>query len=535
MEATTIYAIELENIWKVFPGNVQANKDITLRIEEGEVHGLLGENGAGKTTLMNVLYGLISRTSGTIKIRGEEITFKSPQDAHRRGIGMVHQHFKLIPTLSVTENVVLGAEPTYKDLTANLRVWKPSVNPMMPMDFKGAEKEIIRIGEENALHINPRIKIQDLSVGQQQRVEIIKILYRQADILILDEPTAVLTPQEVDELFETLETFRKAGKTIILITHKLREPMALCDRITVLRDGALVGTVRKKDTSAEKLAEMMVGRKVVFRVAKTPAKPGAPVLRVEDLYVRDDRGITTVRGISLDIKAGEILGLAGVHGNGQRELVETIWGLRKPTDGEIYIEGRCITKFNPRKVRRMGVGYIPQDRQKHGLILNFSTKENLILGGQYTPPFATGPLNFFLNGADIDNYSNYLVKNYSIRLRSIDEPISTLSGGNQQKVVAARAMGTNPKLLLASHPTRGLDVGATEYIHNALITMRDQGVAIFLISADLDEVRNVADRIAVIYEGKIVAIKTPEETDERELGLLMAGHESEITPKEPAR
>ncbi len=534
MEATRINAIELEKIWKVFPGNVQANKDITLRIEEGEVHGLLGENGAGKTTLMNVLYGLIARTSGTIKVRGEEVNFKSPQDANRLGIGMVHQHFKLIPTLSVTENVIIGAEPMYLNLTANLRVWKPSINPMMPMDFKGAEKEIRRISKENAINIDPRTKIQDLSVGQQQQVEIIKILYRQADILILDEPTAVLTPQEVDELFETLETFRKEGKTIVLITHKLREPMALCDRITVLRDGALIGTVNKKDTSREQLAEMMVGRQVIFRVAKTPAKPGAPVLRVEDLFVRDDRGLPAVRGISFEIKSGEILGLAGVHDNGQRELVEAIWGLRKPTAGEIYIEGERITKHNPRKVRRKGVGYIPQDRQKRGLILDFSIKENLILGGQYRPPFAIGPLSSFLNAANIDDYSNYLVKDYSIRLRNIDEPVSTLSGGNQQKVVAARAMGTNPKLLLASNPTRGLDVGATEYIHNALIRMRDQGVAIFLISADLDEVRNVADRIAVIYEGKLVAIKTPEKTNERELGLLMAGEKEETISKEPA-
>lgn len=533
MEAIIIYAIELENIWKVFPGDVQANKDITLRIKEGEVHGLLGENGAGKTTLMNVLYGLISRTSGTIKVRGEKVNFKSPHDAIRRGIGMVHQHFKLIPTLSVTENVVIGAEPMFKNLTANLRIWKPSVNPMMPMNFNRVEQEIIRIGKENALPIDPRAKIQDLSVGQQQRVEIIKILYRQADILILDEPTAVLTPQEVDELFETLESFRKEGKTIILITHKLREPMALCDRITVLRDGELVGTVNKADTSREQLAEMMVGRAVVFRVAKTPAKPGRPVLRVDNLYVRDDRGLPAVRGVSFEIDAGEILGLAGVHGNGQRELVEAIWGLRKPIEGEVYLEDQRITRFSPRKVRRMGVGYIPQDRQKRGLILDFSTKENLILGGQHRPPFATGPLNFFLDGADIDNYSNYLVKDYSIRLRSIDEPISTLSGGNQQKVIAARAMGRNPKLLLASHPTRGLDVGATEYIHNSLIRMRDQGVAIFLISADLDEVRNVADRIAVIFEGQIVAIKDPEETNERELGLLMAGEESEITSTEP--
>ena len=535
MEAFLIYAVELENIWKVFPGNVEANRDITLRIEEGEVHGLLGENGAGKTTLMNVLYGLLTRTSGTIKVRGQEVIFKSPQEAIRLGIGMVHQHFKLIPTMTVAENVILGAEPLFANLTANLKVWTPSINPSMPMNLRSAEKRIIQIGEENGLRVDPRTKIRDLSVGLQQRVEIIKILYREANILILDEPTAVLTPQEVDELFDTLESFRREGKTIILITHKLREPMALCDRITVLRRGELVGTVRKEDTSREQLAEMMVGRPVVFRVTKTPAKPTDTVLRVADLHVKDDRGLPAVRGVSFEVKKGEILGLAGVHGNGQDELVEAIWGLRKVERGEIYVEGERVTKYKSRKVRAVGVGYIPQDRQKRGLILDFTTKENLILGGQYQPPFATGPRGFLLNAAEITDYSNHLVKDFDIRLRSVDEPISTLSGGNQQKVVAARAIGPNPKLLLASHPTRGLDVGATEYIHNVLIQMRDQGVAIFLISADLDEVRNVSDRIAVIYEGEIVAIKTPEETDERELGLLMAGEHREIPQQEPVQ
>lgn len=484
---------------------------------------------------MNVLYGLLSRTSGTIKVRGETVDFKSPQDAIQRGIGMVHQHFKLIPPLTVTENVILGKEPLFVNLTANLRFWKPSINPMMPSNFRSAETEIQRIGRENGIKIDPRSKIRDLTVGEQQSVEIIKILYRKADILILDEPTAVLTPQEVDELFETLESFRKEGKTIILITHKLREPMALCDRITVLRDGNLVGTVKKEDTSPEQLAEMMVGRPVVFRVEKAPATPGAPVLRIENLHVRDDRRLPAVRGVSFEVHKGEILGLAGVHGNGQLELIEAIWGLRKPERGEIYIEGERVTKYNPRRTRAAGVGYIPQDRQKRGLILDFTIKENLILGGEHKPPFATGPLNFFLNANNISDYSNSLVKQYSIRLRDIDEPVSTLSGGNQQKVVTARAMGPNPRLLLASHPTRGLDVGATEYIHNVLIQMRDEGVAIFLISADLDEVRNVADRIAVIYEGQIVAIKKPEETDERELGLLMAGHQQETASKELAQ
>lgn len=549
MEVTRIYAIELENISKTFPGGVEANQDITLRIEEGEVHGLLGENGAGKTTLVNILYGLISKDSGSIKIRGAEVDFQSPRDAISLRIGMVHQHFKLIPVFTVTENVVLGSEPLYANLEGRFekRIIKADVSPgfkgavgeffrgfarsitgsidrVTPMNLRAAEEKIRELSVENKLTIDPNTKVQDLSVGMQQRVEIIKVLYREADILILDEPTAVLTPQEVDELFETLALFRKAGKTIILITHKLREPMALCDRITVLRDGKLVGTVRKTDTSPEELAEMMVGRPVVFRVSKTKAVPGKPILSIKNLHVQDDRGYDVIQNMNLQIQAGEILGLAGVEGNGQLELVETIWGLRKPLDGEIQFEGQKIRQFHPRKIRELGIGYIPQDRHKRGLILDFSVKENLVLGAHYQPPYSMGPLHSILNLQRIRNDSNQIVTDYSIKIGDLDSAVSTLSGGNQQKIIVARALFANPKLVIASHPTRGLDVGATEYIHRVLIRMRDQGVAILLVSADLDEIRNVADRIAVIFEGKIVATKDPDTTNERELGLLMAGH-----------
>jgi len=550
LEATTIYAVELEHISKTFPGGVQANRDITLRIEQGEVHGLLGENGAGKTTLMNILYGLLSKDAGRIKIRGEEVELRSPLDAIRRGVGMVHQHFKLIPTLTVAENVVLGIEPMYKSsdgffhplarafahgfLRKSAESWVPSIDRALPMNMGKAEDVILSLAKENGMPIDPHAKVHDLSVGLQQRVEIIKLLYRKADILILDEPTAVLTPQEVDEFFQTLKLFRKQGKTIILITHKLREPMALCDRITVLRDGALVGTVDRKKTSAEALAEMMVGRPVVFRVSKGEAVPKSVVLELKDLQVKDDRGLLKVKGVSLEVRSGEILGLAGVEGNGQTELVETIIGLRKPVSGEILVDGNRITGFSPRKVRETGVGYIPQDRHNQGLILGFTIKENLVLGGHYLPPYATGPRGLLLAPGNISRFADEQVKDYGIKVRTPSDLASTLSGGNQQKVIVARILGSKPRLLVALQPTRGLDVGATEYIHELLIEMRDKGVAVFMVSADLDEVRSVSDRIAVIFDGQIVAVKSPAKTDEKDLGLLMAGHRRETASPEAA-
>jgi simple sugar transport system ATP-binding protein len=527
-----MYAVELENISKTFPGGVQANKNITLRINEGEVHGLLGENGAGKSTLMNILYGLISKDSGKIVIKEEEVELDSPQDAIIRGVGMVHQHFKLIPPLTVTENVILGLEPIRNKLDEKVGIPGRLIKTSLPIDFKGAAYRIREIAEENGFNIDPEAKIMDLSVGLQQRVEIIKTLYREADILILDEPTAVLTPQEVDDLFITLEKFRERGKTIILITHKLREPMALCDRISVLRDGELVGTVNKDDTSPKELAKMMVGRPVVFRVEKTPATPGDVVLSVKDVHIKDIRGLNAVNGVTFDVRSGEILGIAGVEGNGQTELVDAITGLRKIESGHIFISGKEVSKYNPREVRNVGLAHIPADRHGRGIILGFTIEENLTLGRHHSEPFATGPMSTLLNFQEIKKLAENLVMDYNIKVRETKSLGNTLSGGNQQKVVVARELAGGPQLLVAAQPTRGLDVGATEYIHNVLIKMRDTGVAILLVSAELDEIRSLSDRIAVIFDGEIVAFKDPNTVTAEELGLLMAGHSEGSTPKE---
>jgi simple sugar transport system ATP-binding protein len=534
-EVTTMsseYAVELEGISKTFPGGVQANKDITLRIRRGEVLGLLGENGAGKSTLMNLLYGLLKPDEGRIVINGEEVDLKSPQDAIVRGVGMVHQHFKLIPVLTVTENVVLGLEPILKKMDVRSMPGGTTIGSILPIDFGTAAKRIVKIGEENGLPVDPNAKILNLSVGLQQRVEIIKMLYREADILILDEPTSVLTPHEVDDLFVTLKDFIKAGKTIILITHKLRESMALCDRICVLRDGELVGLVDRDDTSPQQLAQMMVGRPVVFTTKKEPKVPGDVVLSVEDIHVQDNRDLEKVKGISFEVRAGEIFGIAGVQGNGQTELVEALTGIRKTVSGKVMIKGKDITGKKPRFVREAGVSHIPEDRQKRGIILPFTIEENIALGSHYREPFAGGPRDLLIAPKRIRDATLDLVDDYSIRLSSVDALASTLSGGNQQKVVVARELATEPILVIAAQPTRGLDVGATEYIHNVLIALRDAGLAVLLVSAELDEITNLADRIGVIYDGQIVAVKAPGEATQTELGLLMAGHTDETSKEE---
>ena len=529
---STEYAVELEGITKTFPGGVQANKDVTLKIRKGEVIGLLGENGAGKSTLVNILYGLLKPDEGRIVINGEEVDLQSPQDAIARGVGMVHQHFKLIPVLTVTENVILGMEPILKKMNTQSIPGGNTIGAVMPIDFRSASKRIREIGEENSLPVDPDTKIQDLSVGLQQRVEIIKMLYREADILIMDEPTAILTPHEVDELFVTLKEFVKGGKTIILITHKLRESIALCDRICVLRDGELVGLVEKEDTSPEQLAQMMVGRPVVFTVEKEPKEPGEVILSVSDLHVLDNRHLERVKGVSFEVHAGEIFGIAGVQGNGQSELVEALTGLRKPKDGKIHVGKIDITGKKVRYVREAGVSHIPEDRHKRGIILPFSITENIALGSHHKSPYAKGPLNSILALDVIREGTEGLVHDYSIRLSSVDALASTLSGGNQQKVVVARELATNPILVVASQPTRGLDVGATEYIHEVLIALRDAGVAVLLVSAELDEIQNLADRIGVIYDGQIVAVKAPGEATPTELGLLMAGHSNNSSVEE---
>ncbi len=604
-----MYAVELENISKTFAGGVQANKNITLRIEQGEVHGLLGENGAGKSTLMNILYGMISHDSGRILIKGEEVDLRNPTDAIVRGVGMVHQHFKLIPTLTVAENIVLGMEPIKGGVEKKKGGFWSAIGKILPIDFRWAKKKITEIGEENGLEVDPDAKIRDLSVGEQQRVEIIKTLYREADILILDEPTSVLTPQEVDELFITLEKFKQAGKTIILITHKLREPMMLCDRISVLRDGELIGTVKRDQTSPEELARMMVGREVVFRVSKTPAQPGETVLTVTDLYARDNQELPAVNGISLDVRSGEIYGIAGVEGNGQTELVQVIAGIREPEEdisrytplqrfrrryitkllgiinlvafiiviaiasmagepevffsliddymwilipsfiidilnrltlrkhyhGSISIGSQDITGLNAKEIRKSGISHIPEDRHARGLILSFTISENMALGKHQQPPYTRGPHNAILDIGRMKNDAERLVETYSIKVSDVDAQASTLSGGNQQKVVVARELSINPSLVIAAQPTRGLDVGATEFIHNTLIRMRDAGSAVLLVSAELSEVMMLADRIGVVFDGRIVAEKDPSTTTAEELGLLMAGHSPDsITPQEGA-
>jgi len=599
LEVLSIYAVELENISKTFPGGVEANKNITLRIEKGEVHGLLGENGAGKSTVMNILYGLLSPSSGKIKINDEEIVLQSPEDAISRGVGMVHQHFKLIQPLTVTENVMLGHESpgrgynriallvtmlfaafsislffsvtdmlsamivttlfvlviiilyksfniltfllvklqphydkpgvvgylakVFSDLFAGLR---NVVSLFIPLGIDEAAERIRQIAEENGLAVDPKAKILDISVGLQQRVEIIKALYREAEVLILDEPTSVLTPQEVDELFVTLNRFRDTGKTIILITHKLREPMVLCDRISVLRDGELVGTVNRKETSPEELAKMMVGRSVVFHIEKGPATPGEIVLNVNELSIDDVRGITVVDNISFELRAGEIFGLAGVQGNGQTELIEALTGLTKPKHGQILVRGTDVTGKSPRKMREVGIAHVPEDRHKRGLILPFTIEENLALGDHYLEPYASkkAGVKGFLNLNVFKTNARRLVSDYSIKVGKLTDHANTLSGGNQQKLVVARELSSKPIILVAAQPTRGLDVGATEYIHNVLVNLRDSGVGVFLISAELDEITSLSDRIGVIFNGRLVAIKDPDTTTPEELGLLMAGH-----------
>ncbi len=526
------YAVELEGISKTFPGGVEANKNITLRVRRGEVLGLLGENGAGKSTLMNLLYGLLKPDKGRIVINGEEVDLKSPQDAIVRGVGMVHQHFKLIPVLTVTENVILGLEPILKKMDVLSMRGGKTIGSVLPIDFGSAAKKIIEIGKENGLPVDPNAKIRNLSVGLQQRVEIIKMLYREADILILDEPTSVLTPQEVDDLFVTLRNFVKAGKTIILITHKLRETMALCDRICVLRDGELIGLVKRDDTSPQQLAQMMVGRPVVFTTEKEPKIPGDVILSVKDIRVLDNRDLEKVKGISFEVRAGEIFGIAGVQGNGQTELVEALTGIRKTVSGKVMIGDKDITGKKPRFVREAGVSHIPEDRHKRGIILDFTIEENIALGSQYREPFAMGPGHSLIASRNIQDATLELVDDYSIKLRNIEALASTLSGGNQQKVVVARELSTGPKLVIAAQPTRGLDVGATEYIHRVLIALRDAGLAVLLISAELDEIFNLADRIGVIYDGHIVAVKAPGEATPTELGLLMAGQSDETSEEE---
>ncbi|HHQ2458024.1 ABC transporter ATP-binding protein [Bacillus cereus group sp. MYBK245-2] len=497
------YVIEMNNITKVFPGIV-ANDDITLQVKQGEIHALLGENGAGKSTLMNVLFGLYQPEQGEIKIKGKPVKITNPNIANDLGIGMVHQHFMLVHNFTVTENIILGNEPKKNGKIA----------------VEEAAKEIKQLSEQYGLAVDPHAKIEDISVGMQQRVEILKTLYRGAEILIFDEPTAVLTPQEIHELIQIMKKLVQEGKSIILITHKLKEIMEVCDRCTIIRKGKGIGTVDVAETDEHKLAELMVGRQVNFKTEKIEAKPMEEVLSIANLIVHDTRKLPAVKGLDLTVRAGEIVGIAGIDGNGQSELIEAITGLRKVESGSIAIKGKEITNWPVRRITEEGIGHIPEDRHKHGLVLDFSARDNIVLQTYYKNPFSKkGILNF----SKITEKAKALIEQFDVRTPSEQTLARALSGGNQQKAIIAREVDRNPDLLIAAQPTRGLDVGAIEFIHKKLIEQRDNGKAVLLLSLELDEILNVSDRVAVIYEGKIVAIVDAKETNEQQLGLLMAG------------
>ncbi len=496
--------LELRGITKQFPG-VLANDHIDLTLEEGEIHVLLGENGAGKSTLMNILYGLYDPDEGEIIVRGKKASIKNPNDAIALGIGMVHQHFMLVPVLTVTENVMLGVE---------------SIKNGIVLDRQAAAERVFAISQQYGLAVDPHAYIKDLPVGVQQRVEIIKLLYRSADILILDEPTAVLTPQEADDLFEVLRSLVKQGKSLIFITHKLREVMEIADRITVIRLGKVVGSTTPQEANEIKLAEMMVGRPVELRVKKKPAQAGDVVLDVQNLVVADDRLNKTVDGVSFQVKAGEVLGIAGVQGNGQTELVEALTGLRRVVSGRFSINNQPCANASPRRITELGTAHIPEDRQADGLVLSAPVAENMVLNTYYLPPFARGIL---LNEPAIGAAARERVEQFDVRTPGIGVPAGKLSGGNQQKVIVARELSRPIKLLIASQPTRGLDVGSIEYIHQRIIQKRDEGCAVLLVSAELDEIMALSDRIAVMYKGRIIDTLPAKGTSKKHLGLLMAG------------
>ncbi len=549
------YVIEMLNITKEFPG-IKANDNITLQVEPGEIHALLGENGAGKSTLMSVLFGLYKPEEGCIKVRGKEVKITDPNVATELGIGMVHQHFKLVHNFTVTENIVLGSEP---------KLFGGRI------DIKKAAKRVAELSERYNLHVDPYAKIEDISVGMQQRVEILKMLYRDAEILIFDEPTAVLTPQEIEHLMKIMKQLTEEGKSIIIITHKLKEIKAVAKHCTIIRKGKGIGTVVVADTSEQELADLMVGRKVTFKLDKQPAKVGAPVLEVENLNTVNSRGVAALKNLSLTVREGEILGVAGIEGNGQSELIEAITGLKpadsgvvklagidialknlsltvregeilgvagiegngqselieaitglKPADsGVVKLAGIDISKLPVRKRTEQGIGHIPEDRHKHGLVLDYSLEDNFILQTYYQTPFSKGGI---LKRDAIRKQSEELIARFDVRSGQGSITVTrSMSGGNQQTAIIAREVVRSPKLLIAAQPTRGLDVGAIEYVHRELIEERDKGRGVLLVSLELDEILNVSDRVAVIYEGEIVAILETAKTDEKEIGLLMAG------------
>jgi len=499
------YAIEMLNITKEFPG-IKANDDVTLQVEKGSIHALLGENGAGKSTLMSILFGLYSPTSGTIKINGKEVIINSPNVANDLKIGMVHQHFKLVENFTVTENIILGREPR---------------NMFGVVDVKNSQKKIAELSKRYGFNVDPSAKIEDISVGMQQKVEILKMLYRDADILIFDEPTAVLTPQEIDELMDIIKNLASEGKTVLIITHKLKEIKACAKKCSILRLGRMIATVDVATTSEEEMSELMVGRKVNLNIDKKPMPKGKVVLDVKDLVVESSRGFDAIKGINFQVKAGEILGLAGIDGNGQSELVYALSGLQKAKSGNIILNDEDVTNMQIKKRIQAGMGLIPEDRHKHGLVLDFKLKENFIIHAYDTEKFSQ---NGVLNFTAIDKYANTLIEEFDVRSGRGKETITrSMSGGNQQKAIIAREVDRSPDLLIVVQPTRGLDVGAIEYIHNRIEAEREKGKAILLISFELSEVMSLSDRIAVIHSGKIMGEIMADEADEKTLGLMMAG------------
>ena len=499
--------LQLTNISKSF-GHVQANKNINLTINKGTIHGIIGENGAGKSTLMSIVYGLYQADSGTIKVNEKEIKLKSPRDSIENGIGMVHQHFMLVENFTVLENIILGFEGEI----------------IFGKNLEKAKIDLKNLCETYNLNVDLESVISDLSVGFRQRVEILKSLYRGAEVFILDEPTGVLTPQEVDELFKILRSLKEEGKTIVLITHKLNEIMDLTSEVSVMRQGEIVGHTKTETTNREKLAEMMVGRSVLLRINKSKTQRGDVAFRVENLTVKDDLDVTRVKSINLEIHAGEILGLAGVTGNGQTELLEALSGIRKVESGEIFLNGEKISDsselLNPRELKEKGLAHIPEDRQRMGLVTDFKASENLIFGYHDQEPYSKSSI---MNQNKILEYSTRVMEEYDVRPRSPHLMTSNFSGGNQQKLILSRELNENPKILLIGQPTRGVDIGAIEFIHQRLIDMRDKGAAILLVSVELEEILSLSDRIAVMFDGMIVGERVNEDVTDRELGLLMAG------------
>ncbi|GGL39357.1 ABC transporter ATP-binding protein [Phycicoccus endophyticus] len=496
--------LDIQGLSKSF-GSVHANRDITLTVRRGEIVALLGENGAGKSTLVNQIFGLIAPDAGTVSVKGDATPIKDPKDAIGRGIGMVHQHFQLVPVMTVAENLMLGHETTRAGVV---------------LDLEGARRMVRDLAERHGLRVDPDAEVDDLPVGTQQRVEILKALSRRVDLLILDEPTAVLTPQETDELLGVMRELAASGTSIVFITHKLREVLAVADRVYVLRQGAVVGEVATGDTDATGLATMMVGREVVLSIDKEPATPGETVLSIRDLRVEDDRELTAVDGFSLEVRAGEIVGVAGVEGNGQRELVEALAGMRKVVSGQMTLGDLDLTRADPHRTHHAGVGHIPENREKHGLVSAYSIADNLVLNEFDQPPYARSGVRQF---AAVRENAQRLREEFDIRSSGVMQTAGSLSGGNKQKVVVAREMSFEPRLLMAAQPTRGVDVGSIEFIHRRIVQARDQGAAVLLVSAELDEILSLSDRIAVVHGGKVVAEMAAADADRTEIGRLMAG------------